>query len=84
MMKEAVRTNDSKYDPKWSQSIAVGPKDFIDRVESELGSASEHRKIVRTEEGFSLKEPELAYSAHFGPQNMLHVGEICEIQGLTD
>jgi putative transposase len=63
-------------DEKWTRSIAVGSKGFVDRVKSILGALAKGRKRREAGESYQLREPAVPYSAHFvgkkgdiGPEN---------------
>jgi putative transposase len=53
-------------DEKWTKSIAVGSRSFVDRVKSILGALALGRKSIETGEAYQLREPSIPYSAHFG------------------
>lgn len=68
--------NRSGPDDKWTRSIAVGNKEFVDNVKSRLGVLAKGRDTVETAEGWQLREPTEAYMPHFeagkgdiGPEN---------------
>jgi putative transposase len=52
-------------DKKWSQSIAVGNRMFVDEVSGKLGYKTKFRKIIGSDDSFILKEPESQYGTHF-------------------
>jgi len=54
---------------KWTRSIAVGSKGFIERVKSALGALAKGRKSREAGEGYQLREPSAPYGAHFGVKN---------------
>ena len=53
-------------DEKWTKSIAVGSRGFVDRVKSILGALALGRKRIEAGEAYQLREPSIPYSAHFG------------------
>lgn len=68
--------NDNSRDDKWTKSIAVGNKEFVDKVKSKLGILAKGRDVTETDEGYQLREPIEAYWPHFeaekgdiGPEN---------------
>ena len=73
---EALGDGNTVRDGKWSESIAVGSRKFVERTIQELGIRAKGR-IVREREGqFELREPQTYYQAHFevkkrdiGPEN---------------
>ena len=53
----------------WSQSIAVGEKEFITEVKKRLASKALGRKIEPLDDGFQLREEIFSYIADFDAQN---------------
>jgi len=53
-------------DEKWTKSIAVGSRGFVDRLKSALGVLALGRKSIETGESYQLREHSIPYSAHFG------------------
>jgi putative transposase len=63
---------------KWTMSIAVGNRRFVERVKSLMGVLAIGRKSFGDGESYQLREPSVPYSAHFrgkkddiGPENIL-------------
>jgi len=63
-------------DEKWTRSIAVGSRGFVDRLKSILGALALGRKSIEAGESYQLREPVVPYNAHFevkkgniGPEN---------------
>jgi putative transposase len=54
------------YDEKWSRSIAVGNRKFIDEVSQKLGNKVRKRKFTETRGGYILRDNSIPYKAHFG------------------
>ena len=46
---------------KWTQSIAVGEKSFVEQIKKRLGTRSKHRKILEDEDGYQLRELQTGY-----------------------
>ena len=53
-------------DEKWTKSIAVGNRSFVERVKSLMGGLAIGRKSVEVGESYVLREPATPYGAHFG------------------
>jgi REP-associated tyrosine transposase len=53
-------------DEKWTRSIAVGSRGFVDKVKSMLGALAIGRKSTEVGESYQLREPSVPYNAHFG------------------
>ena len=59
-------------DDKWTKSIAVGGRSFVERVKSMMGALAIGRKGVGVGESYQLCEPEISYGGCFG-------GKKCDI-----
>ena len=53
-------------DDKWTTSIAVGNRSFVERVKSLMGALAIGRKSTESGESFHLREPLAPYKADFG------------------
>jgi len=53
-------------DDKWTKSIAVGDRGFIERIKSLMGILAIGRKSTKAKEAYQLREPSVPYGAHFG------------------
>jgi putative transposase len=53
-------------DDKWTNSIAVGTKSFVERAKSLMGVLAVGRKSVGAGESYQLREPGVLYRAHLG------------------
>lgn len=53
----------SRYirEDRWTQSIAVGNKTFIEKIQEYLGDRAKGRKTIRNEDAYQLKESQAAY-----------------------
>ncbi len=51
---------------KWSASIAVGSRGFVESVKSMLGGLVRGRKVKKIGTGYQLREPAIPYGDHFG------------------
>jgi len=56
---------------KWTKSIAVGNKGFVETVKSALGFRAKGRKTREAGAGFELREPPAPYGALFGGKFIL-------------
>ena len=55
---------------KWTDSLAVGSKQFVEEVQAKLGIKAAGRTARETNDGYELREPQqLPYSSDFAPQN---------------
>jgi REP-associated tyrosine transposase len=55
-IESATQTDNCDKDNKWTQSIAVGGKTFIEKIKGTLGYRARGRKIVCAEDTFELRE----------------------------
>ena len=63
---ESLKTEVNQRMFAWSQDLAVGSKDYVEKVKSALGVAGKHRVVVADNGIHALKEPVTSYMAHFG------------------
>lgn len=68
--------NGNCQDDKWTKSIAVGNREFVDNVKAKLGILAKGRKAKETDAGYQLREPANSYMSRFetkkgdiGPEN---------------
>jgi hypothetical protein len=52
----AVQTGNRDRESKWTQSIAVGSKTFIEQMKDSLGFRAKGRKIIGASDTFELQE----------------------------
>jgi hypothetical protein len=53
----------------WSESVAVGHRDYVARVCEALGAMACGRSIRKAAEGWERRESKAPYNADFGDQN---------------
>ena len=53
-------------DEKWTKSIAVGKRSFVERIKSIMGVLAIGRKSIEVGESYQLREPSIPYGARFG------------------
>ncbi len=51
-----IQTNNSDKENKWTHSIAVGSKTFIEKMKKNLGYRATGRKIISADDTFELRE----------------------------
>jgi len=66
---QAVRDHAMKREAKWSESVAVGSAGFVEQIKQQLGTQAAGRKLREEGDAYVLREPEIAYNAHFEPEN---------------
>ena len=52
----AIQTDNSGKETKWTQSIAVGSKTYIEKMKEALGYRAAGRKIISADDTFELRE----------------------------
>jgi len=62
---EALASELSVRDARWSEAIAVGSLVFVERVKNDLGVKAMHREVLETDETYALREPAEAYAGKF-------------------
>jgi len=65
-LNDFLENGENIRDDKWTKSIAVGNKSFVEKVRSLMGVLAIGRKGIEGGESYQLREPEIAYGAHFG------------------
>ena len=68
-IEDSLKADKQMRESKWSQSVAVGSKDFVDKIKNELGMRAVHRRTNKVDESFELREEQFPYSTNFSPQN---------------
>ena len=58
-------------EPCWTQSLAVGGREFLEAIRATLGSRGRYRDIEEQHGMLALREPGTAYKADFGVESSL-------------
>ena len=67
---ESCLQNQTKgRDEKWTRSLAVGSKTFIDGVKKKMGLAAKGRKRIESGASYQLRESQSSYGGHLGAKN---------------
>ena len=56
-----LKSGASRRDAKWTESIAVGDKDFVSETKAKLGARAIGRRAHENDEGYGLREAQIAY-----------------------
>ena len=56
-------------DDKWTSSIAVGSKGYVEKLKSVLIGSDRGRKVKEAGEGYQLREPSVPYKVNFDIKN---------------
>jgi len=69
-VEKSLRSENHFRESKWTGSIAVGSKQFVEKIKQQLGFRARGRKIVETEDEFQLRETmkPYPYSDDFAPK----------------
>lgn len=62
------KKNELHRQEKWTESIAIGSKEFSEKIKKELGYKSSVRSIVEDDNDWILREDFSAYSRFLGPK----------------
>ena len=60
---ETLKKSKVVRESKWTQSIAVGDKSFLDQIKDRLGIRARGRKIHGSEDEYQLREGQTVYGA---------------------
>ena len=61
--------NGSKYpDSKWTESIAVGDKEFVLETKAKQGAKAMGRRALENNDGYELRETQNSYNSVFAPE----------------
>jgi putative transposase len=70
-IEETLRVNRHARDTKWTQSVAIGSKEFVETTKDKLGYRAEGRKIVKSDEDHQLREQQAPYMANSGSKKVV-------------
>jgi putative transposase len=62
----AIKEGDQSRRPEWTESVAVGSEAFVSGVLDKLKRQARGRQVRTAGDHYELREPEVAYSVHFG------------------
>jgi putative transposase len=67
-VEEILKNGSNQRDAKWTQSIAVGDKDFVMETKAKLGAKAIGRGGMKGIEGYQLRESQSPYNRVFDPE----------------
>ena len=67
-VEDAVKEGQSAREERWTESIAVGNKAFVEITHEKLGIKAKGRMVVENNDTYELKEPPSPYGDVFGPK----------------
>jgi putative transposase len=65
----AFQSGTFERDPKWTESVAVGSKNYVEKIRQRLGGKAKGRNICGDGETYVLHEKSKAYSRVYGGKN---------------
>lgn len=68
-VEEIIRSADCNRSSEWSESIAVGSLEFVERTKEKLGVRAKGRKVLEDHEGCQLREPSMSYDSDLVAEN---------------
>jgi len=68
-VEEILKTKNYVQESKWSQSIAVGSKSFVEGIKEKLGIRAKGRKVGESGGLYHLREAQVPYNSDFTPEN---------------
>ena len=73
-IEEELKKSQLVRQSKWTQSIAVGDKSFVEQIKERLGIRSKGRKILEEEDDYQLRERQTGYydGAQFNSSNSFY------------
>lgn len=64
-VEDAINNNVYAREPSWTESIAVGNRQFVEDTKVKLGLKAHGRKVIESKDKFVLKEPYVPYNIHY-------------------
>ncbi|MFC1824452.1 hypothetical protein ACFL9T_17215 [Thermodesulfobacteriota bacterium] len=68
-VEQSILSRDQSKEIKWTESIAVGSRSFIEATIKKLGIRAKGRKVVGNNKSYELREPAVPYRVNFTPEN---------------
>jgi putative transposase len=66
---ESLEAQNHTRDSRWTESVAVGSKEFVEKTKEELGIKVRGRSVIETRGFYELREPETPYAADLTLEN---------------
>ena len=67
-VEEVLKNGTNRRDAKWTESIAVGDKEFVMETKTKLGAKAMGRRAMENSEGYELRESQSSYNHVFTPE----------------
>ncbi len=68
-VEEILKAKNYVREIKWTQSIAVGSKIFVEGIKEKLGIRAKGRKVKGSRDLYHLRESQAAYNSNFTSEN---------------
>ena len=68
-VEESLKSGNHGRENKWTESIAVGGKGFVENTKELLGLKAKGREVIKGQQAYELREAPASYSTDFGPEN---------------
>ena len=72
---ETLRIDKHVRESKWSQSVAVGSKEFVEMTKNKLSSRVKGRSIIRSDEDYCIREQQTPYITDFANENAVLIDD---------
>jgi putative transposase len=69
-IKDVMEKKQLQRDPKWTEALAVGNPDFLEKIKNQLNIKSKSRNIIQSDDDFILLDEEFPYNTLFDAKNM--------------
>ena len=69
-VEEILKKGSNKREPKWTESIAIGSKGFVEETQTKLGIKAKGRNVVANNEAYELRESKVPYGSVFDPKKV--------------
>jgi putative transposase len=67
---EELTINNSVRDKTWSESLAVGSEDFVEKVKTLLNTKATYREVIEMADKHALREQSARYISDLGAKNI--------------
>lgn len=68
-VEEALKRDVAARDDRWSQALAVGSLEYVEKVKTVLGNKAFHRELIESDGIHTLREPGRPYAPSFDAEN---------------
>jgi putative transposase len=68
-VEKSVAGRGGNRESRWTESVAVGSKAFVERTKAELGIKAIGREVMEADGVYELREGEVSYNGNFAGEN---------------